>query len=72
MSAVTDDAHVGTVVAYLLRGVILAMVVVALWCRFDTQREGWVLLWVAAAAMAGSAGVDHLVRLVCRLAGDRS
>lgn len=56
------------VAAYLIRGLIMALVVVGLWCQVDTQRDGWVLLWVAGAAMAGSAGVDYLVRVVCRLA----
>ena len=58
------------IVASGLRALVVAMVVVAMWCHISTQRAPWELLWVGLAAAGGMAGLDYLVRVVTRTSDD--
>lgn len=67
-----EARRAAVVLSYAIRASVFTMVVLALWCQFDTQREGWILLWVGLVAAGGSIGLDYLVRVVCRLAEEDS
>lgn len=53
-----------------LRSLVVAMVVVGMWCQVHPQREPWEILWVGLAAVGGMAALDYLVRVVTRTSDD--
>ena len=59
-----EERFARKVAAYGIRAAILALVVVGLVAGTALEPVGWGLLWLVPATMAGSVGLDFLVRLI--------
>lgn len=63
-----DEVLARKVAKLTLRALIWTIAVVTLYCKTNTQREAWELMWVAGVVILGSLAVDH----ICRMVGPRT